>query len=80
MEHNLPLPSVKYLKFGNIYSGSSGNFNYKIFPNVKEEKFKISTWLGKCCYEKCDVLHEKDFKLNEVGLNEAAQWLSQLLK
>ena len=54
-QKKLHIPTLSNLKFGNIFSGSCKNFNFKIFPNCDEGKMKIAIWKGKNCFEKSDI-------------------------
>ncbi len=74
---NLHIPTLSNLKFGNIFSGSCKDFNFKIFPNCDEVKMKIAVWKGKNCFEKSDILQEKIFDLDEQGMQSAISWLEK---
>jgi hypothetical protein len=72
LRNKFHLPPFEYFGFGNIYSGSLGAFNYKIWP---KEELRIVVWYGKYCCEKSQPHAEKTFSSDEKGLGELCQWL-----
>lgn len=75
MNQNLHFPTLEYLKFGNIFSSSYGNFNFKIFPNVDDCKIKVVIWKGQNCLDVSEALFENFFDLSDVGFNEMIDWV-----
>lgn len=75
----LKLPNLDFLQFGNIYSGGYGcgdfNFNFKIFPQVPNSKFKVFVWLGLNCLEKSESCGQEEFCLDEQGYESAQKWV-----
>ena len=71
----LKLPCLEFLMYGNVYSGSYGAFNFKVFPEVSVMKFKISVWLGLNCLERSEILQSHEFVLNDQGCLQAQEWL-----
>lgn len=68
------IPKYYYFQSGNDYSGSKGDFNYKI---ITSEKIKCLTWHGKFCSMKSEIENEKDFENSENGFSELISWLEQ---
>ena len=75
MKKKLITPTLEYLKFGNVFSGGVENFNFKMFPNIGENKVKIVVWEGENCCEKSNPLFEETFDLSLDGLEKAIAWL-----
>ena len=79
------LPTLHTFAMKNPFTGSCGNFRFKITPNVvmatpKEVDFDQSTmfveyWHGLFCYEKSPMEGEKTFPLTEEGRREMLHWL-----
>ena len=76
MNNNLHFPTLEYLKFGNIFSSSLGNFNFKIFPDTNDCKMKVVIWKGKNCLDVSEILFEKIFPLSDEGFNNALTWIT----
>ena len=74
LKESYHIPPFEYFGFGNIYSGSSGAFNYKVWP---KEELKIVVWYGKYCCEKSEPHAEETFPNSPEGLRELCQWLDQ---
>lgn len=74
MEKEIKIPDQEYFGYGNIYSGSRKEFNYKISP--KEETLQSEIWYGRLCSEKSQTAAKADFPLNEDGVKELADWLN----
>ena len=74
------LPTKKYLEFSNIFSGSCLNFNYKIFPNVKENKVRVVVFLGEFCFEKSELIAEKNFQFEDDLIEKIDFWLERKKK
>ena len=76
MNNELSIPTLKMLQFNNIYSASIGNFNYKFFPNVLKNTFKIVVWDGKFCLSKSEPKETAEFELTNQGFKKAVDWLN----
>lgn len=72
------LRNFTYYKFGNIFSGSLNNFNYKIIP--KDEEITVIIWHGKLCSDLAKIEIEKKFPLTEEGFDQMIKWLEDLYK
>lgn len=68
------IPKFYYFKSGNDYSGSVGNFSYKI---ITKDKLKVLTWHGKLCSMKATIENEKEFDCTEQGFAEMVKWIEE---
>ena len=75
MNKNLHFPTFEYLKFGNIFSSSLGDFNFKIFPCIDDCEIKVVIWKGQNCLDVSEVLFEKIFSLSDEGFHDALIWV-----
>lgn len=66
---------LEYFSFGNKFSGSEGEFNYKITPDT--ENFHLIVWYGKLCSAKSETVASADFPLAEESRSEICQWLDE---
>lgn len=66
------IPKYYYFDSGNDYSGSKGNFSYKI---KNGEKLTCLTWHGKLCSMKAEIENEGEFEKSEEGFMEMIKWL-----
>ena len=83
------LPVFHHFENGNIFTGSSGAFRYKITPNVvmatpKEvdhaaSDLKAEYWHGPLCYELSPIEGEKTFPMSPEGREELRNWLEQCM-
>ncbi|MBQ1372534.1 MAG: hypothetical protein IIY70_06330 [Oscillospiraceae bacterium] len=79
------LPVFHHFENGNIFTGSSGEFRYKITPTVvmatqKEvdhaaSSIKAEYWHGPLCYELSEIEDEKVFPMSEQGRTDMLDWL-----
>ncbi len=65
---------LEYFTFKNMFSGSKGNFNYKIIP---KENFHLLIWYGKNCSAKSEIVAEADFPLEEESRPLICDWLNE---
>ncbi len=68
----LEIPKFYYFDSGNDYSGSKGDFAYKI---ITAEKLTAKTWHGRLCSEKAEIEHEEEFERSEEGFKAMISWL-----
>lgn len=66
------IPKFYYFDSGNNYSGSKGDFAYKI---ITGESLKAMTWHGRLCSMKAQIEHEQEFERSEEGFAEMIRWL-----
>ncbi len=70
----LDIPKYYYFSSGNDYSGSLGDFSYKI---KNGESLKALTWHGKLCSEKAVIENEAEFEKSEAGFEAMIKWLEE---
>ncbi|MDE6671777.1 MAG: hypothetical protein K2K16_06225 [Ruminococcus sp.] len=70
------IPAYYYFASGNDYSGSRGDFSYKI---KNGSSLKCLTWHGKLCSMKAVIENEKDFEKTPEGFAEMIKWLESLI-
>ena len=66
--------TLEWFQFGNIYTGSIGDFRYRIAPEVKENKLLTSVYTVYSYHHAKDIV-ETEFPLDEGGLLKARQWI-----
>ncbi len=82
------LPTLHTFAMDNIFTGSCGNFRFRIkpevvkFPNSKEVDMENSSmeakfWHGALCYEKSEVEAQKTFPMTQEGRLAMKQWLEE---
>lgn len=79
------LPVFHHFENGNVYTGSSGPFRFKITPSVvmatqKEvdhaaSSIKAEYWHGILSYEFSEIEGEKVFPMSQEGRAEMLAWL-----
>ncbi len=78
------LPTLHFFAMNNIFTGSAGDFRFRIVPRVqkngKEVDFENSSifaqfWHGPFCYEKSEMEGENTFPMSEQGRDELLKWL-----
>ena len=70
------IPKFYYFVSGNDYSGSRGDFSYKI---KNGDVLKCMTWHGKLCSMKATIENEKDFEKTPEGFADMIKWLEDLI-
>ena len=66
------IPKFFYFDSGNDFSGSKGDFSYKI---ITSDKFTCKTWHGKLCSMKAEIENEAEFEKTQEGFDEMIKWL-----
>ena len=84
---DLYIPTLHSFAMENPFTGSCGEFRFKITPEVtkltqKEVDFANSTlkaefWHGPFCYEKSEMEGENIFPLSEEGRIAMKAWLEE---
>lgn len=70
------MPMLDILKEKNVYSGSEGDFRYKVRPNGETVRvWAYQTYCLEYCQENGLVLGEEEFPLDEGGLAQMEEWL-----
>lgn len=67
------IPGLEYFVNHNIYSGSKGKFNFKIFPGDGEMIVKV--WTGSFCLDCSEVDEERSFPISDEGYQQMAVWV-----
>lgn len=71
----LDIPRYYYFSSGNDYSGSLGDFTYKI---KNGDNLKAMTWHGRLCSEKAEIENEMEFERSESGFEAMIKWLEEM--
>lgn len=66
------IPKFYYFDSGNDYSGSKGDFAYKI---ITGDAFKAMVWHGRLCSMKAKIENEAEFERDKNGFDEMIRWL-----
>jgi hypothetical protein len=73
MEHEIFLPTLCSMEYGNVWTGSRKNSWWKIVP--AEGIMKTELWRGPLCYECSQVEQTAEFPISEEGIEQLRQWL-----
>lgn len=82
--NELFIPTLHTFAMNNIFTGSCGDFRFRIEPTVekagKEVVFENSSiraefWHGQFCYEKSEMEGEQTFPMSEEGRSAMIAWL-----
>lgn len=68
------IPKFYYFQSGNDYSGSKGDFSYKV---VTFDTMKCLTWHGRLCSMKAEIEHEQEFEKTQEGFDAMIKWLEE---
>ena len=78
------IPTLHTFAMKNTFTGSCGNFRFRIEPKVtmagkevvfEESSIRAEFWHGQFCYEKSEMEGEQTFPLTEEGRAELKAWL-----
>ncbi len=80
MDKKISLPKWDYMCQKNTYSGSIGDFRYKVFPMSLDEieKVFVAAAYRNNCFEVEDAAGrttKKEFEYSQAGLDSAEAWL-----
>lgn len=85
MEEKIFLPVLHWFDANNDFTGSLGEFRFKVTPNVvkltaKEVDFEKSTlkaefWHGQFCYDLSEIEGSAEFPMSEDGRESLRAWL-----
>ena len=83
------LPTLHTFENNNIFTGSLGNFRFRVEPiivmlslkevNLSESTMRAEYWHGPFCYEKSTMEGERVFPLSEEGKSAMYQWLTEAI-
>jgi hypothetical protein len=68
------IPKLYYFESRNTFTGSRGDFNFKIVPS---DTLQVTVWHGFLCSELAQVEAENHFPLTEDGFAEMLRWLEE---
>lgn len=68
------IPKFYYFDSGNDYSGSMGDFSYKI---ITAEKFTAMTWHGRLCSMKAVIENKQEFERTQEGFSAMIKWIEE---
>ena len=71
------IPKFYYFESGNDFSGSKGDFAYKI---CNGDVLKCMTWHGRLCSMKAEIEHEAEFERTHEGFEAMIKWLEEQYK
>jgi len=74
-DRSFKLLPLEYFSFGNSFSGSRGDFNYKLVP--KDGQLELLVWYGKLCSAKSPAAAQAQLPLSEEGRLAAQDWLAE---
>lgn len=72
------LRNFYFYQSGNTFTGSLGNFSYKITP--ESDNLKAVTWHGMLCSDLAEIENEKNFPFTQEGFDEMIKWLEDIYK
>ena len=83
----LYLPVLHSFAMDNVFTGSCGDFRFKIVPNVIKKSPKevdmdaysiiAECWHGPFCYERSEMEDKQEFPMSEEGRAAMQQWLQE---
>lgn len=73
MEHEIFLPTLSSMEYGNLWTGSRKNARWRIVP--AEGVMAVEVWPGPLCYECSTVTHTAQFPISEEGIEQLRAWL-----
>ena len=83
----LYIPTLHSFAMGNQFTGSCGEFRFKITPAVvnatakevdfEQSSIRVEFWHGPFCYEKSTIEAEKIFPMSDEGRNAMKVWLEE---
>ncbi len=83
------LPVFHHFENGNVFTGSSGSFRFRITPNVVQatpkevdhaaSSIRAEYWHGPLSYEFSAIEGEKSFPMSPDGRAELLKWLESNL-
>lgn len=71
------IPKYYYFQSGNNYSGSKGDFSYKI---ANGEKLELLAWHGKKCSMLAEIENREEFEHTEEGFMALVKRLEEIYK
>lgn len=75
MEHEIFLPTLSSMEYGNLWTGSRNNARWKIVP--ADGVMTVELWRGPLCYECSQVEQTAQFPVSEEGIEQLRAWLTE---
>ncbi len=71
---SIPASTLEWFRFGNIYTGSVGDFRYRLCPDKSAGNLTASVYTRFSYHIATDV-EEREFPLTEQGITSAREWV-----
>ena len=80
------LPTLHTFAMENVFTGSCGDFRYRIEPsvvkngkevNMEESSITAQYWHGPYCYKKSEMEGQQTFPMSEEGRLAMKTWLEE---
>lgn len=71
--NDFAIPGAYYFESKNVFSGSRGDFNYRIVP--EDDQLHVTVWHGFICSDKAEIEAEEQFPLSATGISQMLAWL-----
>ena len=85
MRNELFIPTLHTFAMNNIFTGSSGEFRFRVSPNIvkksakevnmEESSITAQFWHGLYCYEKSEIEGSQTFPMTDAGRQDMKAWL-----
>lgn len=76
--NDFDIPGIYYFESKNIFSGSRGDFNFRIVP--EGESFNVTTWHGFICSDLTQPEEQNSFPLTTEGHAQMLAWLDEVFQ
>ena len=76
--NDFDIPRVFYFESDNYFTGSRGDFNFRIDP--KDGIMTVKTWHGFICSEMAEIEAESEFPVTEEGHAQMLAWLETMYR
>lgn len=73
--NDFDIPRLYYFQSGNVFTGSRGNFNFRIDP---AETMSVRTWQGFLCSDLAETEQENSFPITEEGFADMLTWMQEI--
>lgn len=75
MEHEIFLPTLSSMEYGNLWTGSRNHARWRILP--ADGVMNTELWYGPLCYELSQVAHTCQFPISQEGIEQLRDWLQE---
>lgn len=76
--NDFDVPGIYYFESKNIFSGSRGDFNFRIVP--EEGELCVTIWHGFICSDKAEIEAENRFPVTVEGHQQMLAWLEEMFQ